>query len=102
MNQEQHKEQWIKEIMASTEGIQPPAANPFLYEKIKYRMEGGRSGTYSFGRARVVGWATAILLLLAVNGVSIVTIITWEKHTLHAAVYDAMANEMQTQVIYNY
>ena len=102
MKQEQHKEQWINEVMASVEGMERPDANPFLYEKIKYRMEQGSNVRHSFNRTSVVGWAAAVVMLLAINGVSIVNKISREKHTLHTEAYNAIAPEMQTQTIYNY
>lgn len=93
---------WTEEVLNSLEGIERPAANPFLFEKIKYRMEAGRGSAHTYSGARLAGWAVAILLIVAANGFSIANKIQKEKHILHTELYRAIAPEIQTQIIYNY
>lgn len=88
--------------MASAKRIERPMGNPFLYEKIKYRMQERGGPAYTFGKTKAIGWALAAVLLLALNGISIMNKIGREKHILHTEAYNAIAPEMQTQTIYNY
>ena len=102
MKQMKERDQWISEIMNSTEGIQRPDANPFLYEKIKYRMQHGKAVNHLPGKVSLAGWVAAIIILLAVNGLSIAGKIRREKHVLHREAYNSLGAEMMTQTIYNY
>jgi hypothetical protein len=65
-------------------------------------MESGRGAIMAAGSRSLLGWSLAILMLLAVNGISIVSKINREKHTLQREAYNAIAPEMQTGTIYNY
>lgn len=102
MKQAQDKEQWIDEVMNSVDGLQRPAGNPFLYEKIKYKMERGSEAAPIAGKKMVWGWAMALAALLAVNGVSIVNKISHEKRAQEAAAISSLVPEMSTQTIYSY
>ncbi|MBS1586442.1 MAG: hypothetical protein JSS82_12945 [Bacteroidetes bacterium] len=102
MKQVQDKEQWINEVMGSTDGIQRPAGNPFLYEKIKYKMERGSETVPVAGKKMAWGWAMALVALLAVNGVAIVNKIAHEKKAQAAAAINSLVPEMSTQTIYSY
>ncbi|OJW80945.1 MAG: hypothetical protein BGO69_19880 [Bacteroidetes bacterium 46-16] len=95
-------DKWVDGILQSLEGIERPGVNPFLYEKIKYRMDAGDTAGRTYGTRRVVGWAIATLMIIALNGFSIINKIQQEKHILHTEVYNALAPEMQLQTIYNY
>jgi len=103
MKQVQDKETWLDEVTGSIEGIQRPDANAFLYEKIKYRMEQGGAGMgYSRRTSNVLGWSVAIVLLLAVNGFSIISKISHEKQAVQTETTDTGLPEMQLETIYNY
>jgi hypothetical protein len=102
MKQAQDKEQWINEVMSSADGLQRPAGNPFLYEKIKYKMERGSAAAPTAGKKMAWGWAMALLALLAVNGVSIVNKISHEKRAQEAAAISSLVPEISTQTIYSY
>lgn len=102
MKQAQDKEQWINEVMGSAEGLQRPAGNPFLYEKIKYKMERRSEVAPTAGKKMAWGWAMALVVLLAVNGVSIVNKISHEKRAQETAAINSLVPEMSTQTIYSY
>ena len=71
---------WVDEVMSSLSGIEKPAANPFLYEKIRHRMAAGSQAAIARRPGPLVGWAIAILLVIAANGFSIINKIKQEKH----------------------
>ena len=102
MKQVDDKELWIKEVTESIGGIQRPDANPFLYEKIMYTMRQGGNTAYTHVRNNAIGWAIAVVLLLAVNSFSIVNKISHERRALQAEAMNPVMQEMQTQTIYNY
>ena len=95
------KETWINEVMESTRGMNPVEANPFLFEKIQFRME-ARSRETSLTKVFSKGWAIAAVLLLALNIVSFTYMLKDSSQPQKQSGYQALAKEMGLSNMYNY
>jgi len=104
MDSRNNKEKWVNEVLASTEGMKKAEANPFLYEKIRYRMQ--QKGAVQDIPAIVLlsKWIIACLVILAINSIAITTEIRREKDKalMQKDANVGMLGELGNQTTYNY
>jgi hypothetical protein len=77
----------IEDILHSLDGIRKATANPYLYEKIKNRLESGRTPTGS----TFLRWALAGVFIITLN------IVTWIQTREKAAPFNEL-NTVATQL----
>ncbi len=97
------KEQWINEVLQSTNGMQKAEPGPFLFEKIVQRITKEKEATSPDGNALKVRWALGIAasLLIAVNVVSIKTYISASQNNQTSDQANT-ANAYNNSTIYSY
>jgi hypothetical protein len=65
------KEKWVKEIMESIDNVGRAEANPFLYDKVMYRMQSA-ANIDTFLKPTTVRWALlSTALLIGLNVLSL-------------------------------
>jgi hypothetical protein len=95
------KENWINEVMQSTKGVKPAAANPFLFEKIAFKIEQRKNQALtdnSFSK----GWVVVAVLLVIVNIVSYTYMMKDKPSPQKEMAYAALSKEMGLTSTSNY
>lgn len=94
------KEDWINNVIESASQIKQVEANPFLFEKTlnQINVDKAKPSTIRFS----IGWATAILLFIALN-LSTILIYQSKTHKQNdSANIEALSNELNSNTTYNY
>ena len=95
---EGNKEIWINRILDSTQHMQNPAVNPYLYQKTMNALKTRSAAGYTSRQSFSFRWAAAFLLIAGIN---IVSAIHLSKRG-HTDVPAHMKAAFDNQVIYNY
>ncbi len=93
------KEKWIDEVMGSAKGREQANPNPFLYEKVIFRLQ-QKVTAGDADVAFVYKWAATVLLLVGINGVLIFNAFAHKQHR-DGPQRQGIFSEMDTQA-YNY
>ena len=95
------KENWINEVIQSTKGMKPVEANPFLFEKIAFKMEMKASDAVQ-EKSFFKSWALAASLVVMINIVSFLYIQKDKPSQQKEMGYEALSNEMGLTQTSNY
>ena len=87
--------------MESTRGIKPVEANPFLFEKIVFKLE-ERNKPVSYGKSFSKGWAFAVLVVLVLNIISFNYLLKDSSAHQKQSGYQELSKEMGLTNTYNY
>ena len=87
------KETWINEVMQSTKGMKPAEANPFLFEKIAFKIEMKESDIIQ-ERSFFKSWALAATFVVMINIVSFLYTLKDKPSHQKEAGYEALSKEM--------
>jgi hypothetical protein len=94
------KEQWIDEVIGSTEGIQRAKPAGDFFEKVTQGLSRpAKSNVYGFP---VKQWAAAAILLLALNVGSVVYFTSQKRKAAMQSVNNPFTIDMPTVTTYNY
>ena len=93
-----HKEQWIDEVLGSTQGVQRAQPGPGFMQGIEARLHANTGKKVLSLPAK---WAAAAILLLAVN-IGSVLYATEGKHSAANSTQNPLATDIPSQTIYNY
>lgn len=93
IKKQMEKENWINEVMQSTKGIKPAEANPFLFEKISFKMEVKKNDIIQ-ERSFFKSWALAATLMVMINIVSFLYIQKDKPAQQKEKGYVALSKEM--------
>ncbi len=58
---------WVDQVMKSAQNINRVAPNPFLYEKIMFRMQNTSAGTLNKKGFTVPAWSALVLFFILLN-----------------------------------
>jgi hypothetical protein len=103
MDKRDDKEKWVNDVLSSTEGMKKADSNPFLYEKIMYRMQDRNTAQDISASVLLPKWILGGVLILALNSVALVKEIHRDKFMTKANnTYAGMLSELGNQTTYNY
>lgn len=102
MDNRSDKEKWVNEILQSAEGMKRAEANPFLYEKLMYRMQQKHTVQDIPARVLLPKWILAGVLILVLNGAALVKEINRDRVMNIPEPYTGMLSELGNQTTYNY
>ena len=100
MAKNMHKEQWIEEVMNSTQHMVPAQPSARLFENIRLNMD--NAATIKIVSFPVRQWAAAAVLLLSLNIGSVVWFTAQHKKTDVAGGETRLAAQIQSETTYNY
>jgi hypothetical protein len=95
MKMENGKEQWIDDVLGSTQGMSRAEAPANLYDRVMIGVQNPRSRS----SLPVKQWAAAAVLLVAVN---IASVVYFSKHGRGKAAETALAGQMTLETTYSY
>ena len=87
------KEDWINEVMQSTKGIRPMEANPFLFEKIAFKID-MKASDVTQEKSFFKSWALAASLIVMINIISFLYIQKDKPFQQKEMGYAALSKEM--------
>jgi hypothetical protein len=100
---ENNREKWVNEVLNSTEGMQPAAGNPFLYEKLMYRMQKQTKVRAAYEKRYVPQLIAVAACVLVLNCISVVHFIKNEKKDARMEQGGGgLGQEMNNGTVYNY
>jgi hypothetical protein len=95
-----NKQQWIEEVLASTEGMSRAEPSIDFYEQVKNKL--GRPSTGKVIQLPLKQLAAAAIILLALNIGSIVHFIGHNTKSGNNISGNPLLSEMQVESTYNY
>lgn len=103
MNKSSDREKWVNEVLNSTEGMKKAEANPFLYEKIMYKLQDREAVQDIPAKVLLPKWVFAAVVVLLLNSLAIV-----KETNKGKSIRDTdtpamgMLSEIGNQTTYNY
>ncbi len=102
MNSRNDKEKWVAEVLNSMEGMKKAEGNPFLYEKIMYRLQNKDTVQDIPAGALLPKWIIAGLFLLFINSIAFTNEISRHEPEMHNETNMGILSEIGNQTTYNY
>ncbi len=103
MNKSSDKEKWVNEVLSSTEGMKKAEANPFLYEKIIYKLQHRETVQDIPAKVLLPKWILAGVVILLLNSLVLVKEMNRGKNIRNTDTQGmGMLSELGNQTTYNY
>jgi len=95
------KEKRVEDILNSMKGRTEVPVNPFLYEKVMFRMQQKETAGERAYSTTIFKWAAVLALLVVINGITIIGNAT-RQHMANSTHQHGDLIELESPSSYNY